>query len=470
MAEERERGGRASSLRRRHASTTGKKEIESHAMKDDGLYSSVESEPGSDKMRSDKKGQFSSMFIRTISGFVFVSFFGAIIYLGHIYCLALLILLQGLITRELFDLARATSRTPMDVAQENKELPGFRPQQWYIFGVACFYMYGRLLRDILVQEITNSNVQTGPLLYVKSALWFILQRHSLVTYFLYLFGFVMSVLSLKKGKYMYQFGQYAWTITIILFALVQTSFLVSNIFDGLIWFVLPCALVIINDVTAYFFGKLFGRTPLIKLSPKKTMEGFIGAGMATVLISFPLTAYLSQFEWCTCSRTSFAKHRLECRTPELYVPTNFRPDDWIPARISSILSQFELWPIDSETTFMVKPIMFHGAILAVFASLIAPFGGFFASGVKRALKIKDFGHSIPGHGGLTDRMDCQIVMGLFSYVYLNNFVKIHRENATQILDKVLLLDPEEQLLLFTRIGYLIAGQGLIPPNLTQHRS
>jgi phosphatidate cytidylyltransferase len=44
----------------------------------------------------------------------------------------------------------------------------------------------------------------------------------------------------------------------------------------------------------------------------------------------------------------------------------------------------------------------------LFASIIAPFGGFFASGFKRAFKIKDFGDSIPGHGGITDRMDCQV--------------------------------------------------------------
>lgn len=45
-------------------------------------------------------------------------------------------------------------------------------------------------------------------------------------------------------------------------------------------------------------------------------------------------------------------------------------------------------------------------ILSLFASLIAPFGGFFASGFKRAIKIKDFADVIPGHGGITDRMDC----------------------------------------------------------------
>ena len=46
-------------------------------------------------------------------------------------------------------------------------------------------------------------------------------------------------------------------------------------------------------------------------------------------------------------------------------------------------------------------------VLSLFGSVIAPFGGFFASGFKRGFKIKDFGNSIPGHGGMTDRMDCQ---------------------------------------------------------------
>ena len=58
----------------------------------------------------------------------------------------------------------------------------------------------------------------------------------------------------------------------------------------------------------------------------------------------------------------------------------------------------------------------------LFAAVIAPFGGFFASGFKRALRVKDFGDSIPGHGGLTDRMDCQIVMAVFSYMYIDSIV------------------------------------------------
>lgn len=61
-------------------------------------------------------------------------------------------------------------------------------------------------------------------------------------------------------------------------------------------------------------------------------------------------------------------------------------------------------------------------VLSIFASLIAPFGGFFASGFKRAFRIKDFGESIPGHGGVTDRMDCQVLMGFFVWVYCGTFV------------------------------------------------
>lgn len=55
--------------------------------------------------------------------------------------------------------------------------------------------------------------------------------------------------------YLFQFGQYAWTHMILLVVFIPSSFFVSNIFDGLIWFLLPCSLVIINDIGAYLFGK-----------------------------------------------------------------------------------------------------------------------------------------------------------------------------------------------------------------------
>ena len=54
--------------------------------------------------------------------------------------------------------------------------------------------------------------------------------------------------------YTYQFAQYAWTHMILLVVFIPSSFFVSNIFDGLMWFLLPCSLVIINDIGAYLFG------------------------------------------------------------------------------------------------------------------------------------------------------------------------------------------------------------------------
>lgn len=55
--------------------------------------------------------------------------------------------------------------------------------------------------------------------------------------------------------------------------------------------------------------------------------------------------------------------------------------------------------------------------MALYASVFAPFSGFFASALKRAAEIKDFAGWIPGHGGLTDRVDCQLFMAIFTYVY-----------------------------------------------------
>lgn len=94
----------------------------------------------------------------------------------------------------------------------------------------------------------------------------------LISNVLYNIGLVMFVIGLRK-PYLYQFGQFAWTHMILLIVFLQSSFFVANIFEGLIWFVLPASLVIINDIFAYLFGFFFGRTPLIKISPKKTWEG-----------------------------------------------------------------------------------------------------------------------------------------------------------------------------------------------------
>lgn len=54
-------------------------------------------------------------------------------------------------------------------------------------------------------------------------------------------------------------------------------------------------MIVINDIMAYMFGFFFGKTPLIKLSPKKTWEGFIGGGISTVILGLVVMIHLYFF-------------------------------------------------------------------------------------------------------------------------------------------------------------------------------
>jgi len=66
-------------------------------------------------------------------------------------------------------------------------------------------------------------------------------------------------------------------------------------------FLVPVSMIICNDIMAYMFGFFFGKTPLIKLSPKKTWEGFIGGAFSTVIFGVIvrfLTIYIHSHILC----------------------------------------------------------------------------------------------------------------------------------------------------------------------------
>lgn len=113
-------------------------------------------------------------------------------------------------------------------------------------------------------------------------------------------GFIFFVSSLQKGHYKFQFSQFAWTHMALFLIVGQAHFVINNIFEGFIWFFLPVALVITNDIFAYICGISFGRTPLIKISPKKTWEGFLGAWFFTILWGIGLTYLMSQYKYFIC--------------------------------------------------------------------------------------------------------------------------------------------------------------------------
>lgn len=94
----------------------------------------------------------------------------------------------------------------------------------------------------------------------------------------------------------------------------------------MIWFIVPVMMIVCNDVMAYIFGFFFGKTPLIKLSPKKTWEGFIGGGFATVLFGVVFSYFLCRYQYFVCpieySETA-GKIVLNCEPSYLFRPQEY---------------------------------------------------------------------------------------------------------------------------------------------------
>jgi phosphatidate cytidylyltransferase len=114
----------------------------------------------------------------------------------------------------------------------------------------------------------------------------------------------------------------------------------------------------LNDVSAFTFGRIFGRRPLrSEISPRKTIEGALGAIAVSMLLPWVL-------------RFSFP---------------------------------------------------FFGATQLILTGLIVGIGGLLGdlsmSMIKREVGTKDMGTAIPGHGGVLDRIDSLIyVAPLFVYM------------------------------------------------------
>ncbi|PNY10941.1 phosphatidate cytidylyltransferase-like protein, partial [Trifolium pratense] len=213
----------------------------------------------------------------------------------------------------------------------------------HFFFTAMLFVYGRILSQRLVNTVNSDKV----LYRLVSNL---IKYHTVVCYSLYITGFIWFILTLKKKMYKYQFGQYAWTHMILIVVFGQSSFTVPSIFEGIfwslihnnhlkgwlsevhIWFLLPATLIVINDIAAYFFGFFFGRTPLIKLSPKKTWEGFIGASVTTIISAFMLANIMGRSQWLTCPRKDLSTGWLDCDPGLLFKPESYSLLGWTPHR------------------------------------------------------------------------------------------------------------------------------------------
>lgn len=160
---------------------------------------------------------------------------------------------------------------------------------WYLFFMGNYFFLGNLL----IKQFAYLTLQY-PLLNT------LLMHHDFISFCGLLAGFLGFVLSLKQGYLKYQFRLFGWICMATLIVCYQSWLIVSNIFEGIAWFVLPALLVVTNDIFAYIVGYFGGKTPLIDLSPKKTWEGYIGGGVFTVIFSLVLTSAFQTIPGVAC--------------------------------------------------------------------------------------------------------------------------------------------------------------------------
>lgn len=115
-----------------------------------------------------------------------------------------------------------------------------------------------------------------------------------------------------------------------------------------------------NDVFAFFIGKNFGKTKLLeRVSPKKTVEGFIGGLIFSLIVGALIGKY--------------------------------------------------------SGTFSLTNWVFIAFIVSIFGNL----GDLVESKFKRQAKVKDSGNIMPGHGGILDRLDSLFFLAPFVYLYVH---------------------------------------------------
>ncbi|PLW20187.1 hypothetical protein PCANC_09847 [Puccinia coronata f. sp. avenae] len=396
--------------------------------------------------------KWQTVLTRVFWSLVMVAGFITLMALGHVYLIILVFIIQLLVFREVTNLfqvgykasAREHAKTlqaqshhhPHHYHHQKHSSPSISPtmvkerkkvkdvghknrfnklMSWYFFGVANYFLYG----ESIIYYFKH-------IVFIDEYLIPFARHHRFISLLMYLLGFLGFVTNLDRGHLRRQFGLFSWIHMSLLLIIVFGQFMVNNILEGLIWFWVPASLVIMNDVAAYVFGMLFGKHQLIKLSPKKTVEGFIGGFFMTVIFGVLWGSLFMGWNYMICpvkdlGMTAFSEVR--CEPNGVF--------EWRRVEMTRLLvDELRMTPIIPDVVARLLPVQLwwapfqlHCLVLATFAGLVAPFGGFFASGFKRAFNIKDFGHTIPGHGGLTDRFDCQFIMGVFTYFYYSSMVK-----------------------------------------------
>lgn len=220
--------------------------------------------------------------MRVLSSTILISFMCLCYAAGHLYYSLFLLFCGFKCYFELIVINRNEQKDSKNMF--NKLMDWFSPIGF------CFYLMPKtFIRRILIDNDTMINFKEDlPLLY---DIMFI--HHGLICGVLLLVGLVIFTLSLEKGQYRYQFKRLGWSILCTMLPISGSLFFAFYVYKGFFWVVITNGSVMINDIMAFVFGKLFGRTKLIKLSPNKTVEGFVGGGISTVIFAIWVSGWIS---------------------------------------------------------------------------------------------------------------------------------------------------------------------------------
>lgn len=158
---------------------------------------------------------------------------------------------------------------------------------------------------------------------------------------------------------------YYWMISIVYFGLPLGLF-VSYIYHTdqyypAFWMAI-IIFIWIADSGAYLIGSRIGKRLLFEsISPKKTWEGFIGAGIVSLVAAWVFSEYFTH--WHSATNTGN---------------------------------------------------LFYWMAIAFIAWFVGTLGDLVESSIKRTFNIKDSGKLLPGHGGVFDRFD--------SFIYILPFI------------------------------------------------
>ena len=185
---------------------------------------------------------------------------------GHFYCMLLILFLNLLIFAELNNIKRNE--------EKEQNIPLTKYINWFIFAAVNYYSLGNFIA---------SRIPIVGKLY--PLVGNMLAYHSFVCFMLMVVAFLAFVMTLKQGYLKYQFRLFGWIVVATLLVSMQGWLMVHNLYEGLIWFIIPAFLIVSNDIFAYIVGYFFGKHQLIALSPKKTWEGYLGGAFSCLLFS-----------------------------------------------------------------------------------------------------------------------------------------------------------------------------------------